>query len=127
MTRSKPWPNDNTLDENVPNQTVRFLRDRGDDVLDIRGTDREGAGDYDLLQLAIEQGRLLLRHRQVALNDFAIPLRSSPPLGIWAIRHSLPPMILSPMVLSSPPCRLALSVGCSMLDVHTLLRPLLPR
>ena len=48
------------VDENVPNQTVQFLRDRGDDVLDIRGTDREGVEDHDLFQLVIEQGRLLL-------------------------------------------------------------------
>ena len=27
------------VDENVPNPTVRFLRARGDDALDVRGTD----------------------------------------------------------------------------------------
>ena len=47
-------------DENIPNLTVSTLRERGDDVLDIRGTADQGAFDEALWTLAQDGQRLLI-------------------------------------------------------------------
>ncbi len=48
------------VDENIPNMTVKALRQIGHDVLDIRGTAREGADDEILWDIAQEEWRLLI-------------------------------------------------------------------
>jgi predicted nuclease of predicted toxin-antitoxin system len=40
------------LDENFPKAAVKLLNGTGHDVIDIRGTDKEGADDDDLFALA---------------------------------------------------------------------------
>jgi len=48
------------VDENIPAATVRDLRQKGHDVLDIRQTPREGASDQELWDLALQQRRVLI-------------------------------------------------------------------
>jgi predicted nuclease of predicted toxin-antitoxin system len=48
------------VDENIPNMTVLALRQAGHDVLDVRGTQYEGAADETIWQIATEQRRLLI-------------------------------------------------------------------
>ena len=48
------------VDENIPRMTIAELRQEGHDVLDIRGTDREGSIDEDLWSLAHAERRLLI-------------------------------------------------------------------
>ncbi len=48
------------VDENIPNLTVAELRALGHDVLDIRGTDRQGMFDDELWPLAQTEQRMLV-------------------------------------------------------------------
>lgn len=48
------------VDENIPLETVDELRRRGHDVMDIRGTPREGMPDSELWKRVREQQRLLI-------------------------------------------------------------------
>lgn len=48
------------VDENIPLMSVLQLRDMGNDVLDIRGTDEEGLSDESLWEKAIVEKRLLI-------------------------------------------------------------------
>lgn len=48
------------VDENIPNITVRELRHMGHDVLDIRGTERQGMFDDELWPLAQVERRTLV-------------------------------------------------------------------
>lgn len=48
------------VDENIPNITVHALREAGHDVLDIRGTPRQGVFDNDLWLLVQKEGRLFI-------------------------------------------------------------------
>ena len=48
------------VDENIPLVTVRALRSMGHDVLDVRGTAREGMPDEGLWDLAQHEQRLLI-------------------------------------------------------------------
>ena len=48
------------VDENIPNCTVDALRAMGHDVLDIRGTDREGMFDDELWPFAQTEQRTLV-------------------------------------------------------------------
>lgn len=48
------------VDENKPLMTVQSLREKGHDVLDIRGTPREGMADDTLWEVVQEEGRLLI-------------------------------------------------------------------
>jgi predicted nuclease of predicted toxin-antitoxin system len=48
------------VDENIPLSTVAELRGMGHDVLDIRGTDREGIDDAEVWRVAQEGERLLV-------------------------------------------------------------------
>jgi predicted nuclease of predicted toxin-antitoxin system len=48
------------VDENIPNITVHELRALGHDVLDIRGTERQGMFDDELWSLAQIEQRLLV-------------------------------------------------------------------
>ena len=48
------------VDENIPNITVRELRAMRHDVLDIRGTEREGMFDDELWPLAQTEQRMLI-------------------------------------------------------------------
>ncbi len=47
------------VDENIPNVTVTTLRSAGHDVLDVRGTPRQGIIDDDLWSVAQGEGRML--------------------------------------------------------------------
>ena len=48
------------VDENIPNITVSELRTLGHDVLDIRGTQRQGMFDDELWSLAQAEQRILV-------------------------------------------------------------------
>ena len=48
------------VDENIPNITVTALRTAGHDVLDIRGTPRQGIVDEELWALAQTEERMLV-------------------------------------------------------------------
>lgn len=48
------------VDENIPNITIRELRALGHDVLDIRGTERQGIFDDELCPLAQTERRTLV-------------------------------------------------------------------
>ncbi len=48
------------VDENVPSESVEELRKRGHDVLDIRGSDKQGLEDDLLWSLAQSEARLLI-------------------------------------------------------------------
>jgi predicted nuclease of predicted toxin-antitoxin system len=48
------------VDENVPSITVRELRAMGHDVLDIRGTERQGIFDDELWSVAQAEKRMLI-------------------------------------------------------------------
>ena len=48
------------VDENTPRVTVEALREKGHDVLDIRGTSDQGIEDSALWKMAQEQKRLLI-------------------------------------------------------------------
>ena len=47
-------------DENIPNITLHELRAKGHDVLDIRGTERQGIFDDELWLLAQAERRMLV-------------------------------------------------------------------
>jgi predicted nuclease of predicted toxin-antitoxin system len=48
------------VDENIPKITVQALTELGNEVLDIRGTERQGADDEGLWALALSETRLLI-------------------------------------------------------------------
>jgi predicted nuclease of predicted toxin-antitoxin system len=48
------------VDENIPSESVRELRKAGHDVLDIRGSDKQGVDDDVLWSLAQMEARLLI-------------------------------------------------------------------
>jgi len=48
------------VDENIPNRTVHALRAIGHDVLDIRGTSRQGLFDDEIWELAQTERRVLV-------------------------------------------------------------------
>lgn len=48
------------VDENIPLMTVNELRHRGHDVLDFRGTEKEGLPDSKLWTIAQQENRLLI-------------------------------------------------------------------
>jgi predicted nuclease of predicted toxin-antitoxin system len=48
------------VDENIPNISVHELRAVGHDVLDIRGSERQGMLDHELWQLAQREQRTLV-------------------------------------------------------------------
>ena len=71
------------VDENIPRPTVARLRELGHDVLDIRGTPREGMKDELLWELAQKEKRLListdrrfLRYWNVSHNGALVVLLS---------------------------------------------------
>ncbi len=50
------------VDENVAPQVARFLRDRGDDVLDLKEAGWFGKTDEEILTLAREEGRCVVTY-----------------------------------------------------------------
>jgi len=48
------------VDENIPGMTVQALRDGGHEVLDVRGSETEGAADSSLWEAAQREGRLVI-------------------------------------------------------------------
>lgn len=48
------------VDENIPNISVRELRALGHDVLDLRGTERQGMPDDEIWPLAQTEQRMLI-------------------------------------------------------------------
>jgi predicted nuclease of predicted toxin-antitoxin system len=48
------------VDENIPRMTVASLRSAGHDVLDVRGTEDQGALDEQIWRMALQQERLLV-------------------------------------------------------------------
>jgi predicted nuclease of predicted toxin-antitoxin system len=48
------------VDENIPKITIHELRSLGHDVLDIRGTERQGMFDDELWKLARTEERILV-------------------------------------------------------------------
>jgi predicted nuclease of predicted toxin-antitoxin system len=48
------------VDENIPNMTVEKLCQMGHDVMDIRGTEKEGLSDRGIWEIVQEEERLLI-------------------------------------------------------------------
>ncbi len=48
------------VDENIPFMSAKELRTLGHEVIDIRGTEREGMTDEDLWTIAQKEKRLLI-------------------------------------------------------------------
>ncbi|MFC2146116.1 DUF5615 family PIN-like protein [Acidobacteriota bacterium] len=48
------------VDENIPLETIEALKDMGHDVLDIRGTDKEGIPDEEIWEIVLKEKRLLI-------------------------------------------------------------------
>lgn len=48
------------VDENIPGITVQELRRQGHDILDIRGTEKEGLPDENVWEMAQRHERLLI-------------------------------------------------------------------
>ena len=48
------------VDENIPKMTVRALSARGDDLLEIRGTECEGLPEDQVWQICQDQKRLFI-------------------------------------------------------------------
>lgn len=48
------------MDENVPRMTVERMQELGHDVVDLRGTEREGLPDDQVWQVAKSEKRLLI-------------------------------------------------------------------
>ena len=69
------------VDENVPKTTVSELKHRGHDVLDLRGTSKEGLPDSEIWEIANKESRLLI----TTDKGFAQYRRSGHP-GVLIIR-----------------------------------------
>ena len=48
------------VDENIPLETIEALKNMGHDVLDIRGTDKEGIPDEEIWEIVLKEKRLLI-------------------------------------------------------------------
>jgi len=48
------------LDENFPKKAAEFLLKIGDEVIDIRSTDKEGLDDYSIFQMAVKESAVFL-------------------------------------------------------------------
>lgn len=48
------------VDENIPVMTVEALRSMGNDVMDIRGTEKEGLSDISIWEIVQKEKRLLI-------------------------------------------------------------------
>ncbi|MFT3767765.1 MAG: DUF5615 family PIN-like protein [Minicystis sp.] len=73
------------VDENIPGMTVAALRSAGHDVLDVRGTEDEGATDEQIWQMAVAQGRLL-----VTTDKGFLQRRGEPHAGLLVVRLKRP-------------------------------------
>src|SRR4051812_24101368 len=73
------------VDQNIPNVTVGELRSRGHDVLDIRGTERQGMFDDELWPFAQSERRML-----VTTDKGFTEHREEPHCGILVIRLRQP-------------------------------------
>ena len=73
------------VDENIPAMTVLELRGRGYDVLDFRGTQREGAPDSEVWSIAQKESRLL-----ITTDKAFAQLRQSEHSGVLIIRLRQP-------------------------------------
>lgn len=70
------------VDENIPKGVVAWLRERGDDVLDVADSACAGTADQDLWVLAGRSGRLVITRD---LGFLWPPVAPSPP-GIVIVR-----------------------------------------
>ncbi len=73
------------VDENIPLMTLAALRQRGHDVVDVRGTALEGASDAALWRLAQGQGRLLITTDRGFASE-----RHAPHFGVLIVRLRKP-------------------------------------
>jgi predicted nuclease of predicted toxin-antitoxin system len=73
------------VDENIPNITVQQLRAMGHDVLDLRGTERQGMFDDELWPLAQKEERTL-----VTTNKGFSEHRDEPHFGLLIVRLRQP-------------------------------------
>jgi predicted nuclease of predicted toxin-antitoxin system len=73
------------VDENIPNVTVQALRAMGHDVLDIRGTERQGLFDDELWPLAQTERRAL-----VTTDKGFAEHRDQPHCGLLIVRLRQP-------------------------------------
>lgn len=73
------------VDENIPNITLQELRAMGHDVLDIRGTERQGMFDDELWPLAQTEKRTLV----TTVKSFSAH-RDEPHYGLLIVRLRQP-------------------------------------
>lgn len=71
-------------DENIFPTTVKLIRSKGYDVLDIKEANLTGITDIEVIQLAKKEGRILLTLDMHFSNIFLFPPSQSP--GIIVIR-----------------------------------------
>ena len=76
------------LDENFPKSAEKLLADLGYQVFDIRGTELQGADDFDLFELAQQNQAVLL----TTDRDFyhTVPLTYSEHFGVIVIALKQP-------------------------------------
>jgi predicted nuclease of predicted toxin-antitoxin system len=86
------------MDENIPPPVVDFLRKRGFDAKEIGKTGTRGASDDEIMQQALQEGRVLLtfdKHfSNILLYPFAVrrdsnPHSSTPAFGYHSSSRSL--------------------------------------
>ncbi len=100
------------VDENIPNISVRELRSMGHNVLDIRGTERQGMFDDELWPFAQAEQRML-----VSTDKGFTEHRDKQHFGILIVRLRQPneqrihsPIMIAFRELSADSLRLALSI-----------------
>jgi len=79
------------MDENIPPAVVDFLRNRGFDAKEVRQTEIHGASDDEIMQLAIQDGRVLVTFDKHFSNILLYPIHSY--CGVIRIRIH-PPLLL---------------------------------
>ena len=70
------------VDENIPHSLIRFLKEQGHDVIDVKKSPLAGATDYELAKFALQEKAIILTFDK----DF---------LGIKKTRSSLKCIFLS--------------------------------
>jgi predicted nuclease of predicted toxin-antitoxin system len=76
------------LDENFPKSSIKLISDLGHKVIDIRASEKEGADDYEIFDMAQKHGAIFL----TTDKDFyhTVPFQYSKHHGVVIIALSQP-------------------------------------
>jgi predicted nuclease of predicted toxin-antitoxin system len=105
------------LDENLPKDLVDWLRERGDDVLDVADSPYRGWSDRDLWELAGKQARLVMTRD---LGFLHWPVRPTP-LGVVMVRA--PEAWRAPSIVHMVATQLATLSGEQLVGRITVVEP----